>query len=96
MLRVLKPGKPLIITEDYIPKKIEPVPGILEACNRIMDYDFREHIKSTGHPLADPNVYIPPDEEIAGMRDRGELLLNCAVAPNEYYHFTAIGWVVVK
>jgi SAM-dependent methyltransferase len=96
MLRVLKPGGPLIITEDYIPKAIGPLPGVLQVCSRVMDYDFRDHINSTQRPLADSSARIPSDGEIAAIRDRGELLLNCAVAPNEYYHFTAVGWVVVK
>lgn len=96
MLRVLKSGGPLIITEDYIPKPIERLPGILEACKRTMDYDFRDHIAATGRPLADPNTPIPSDDEIARMRNQGELLLNCVVAPNEYYHFTAVGFVVRK
>lgn len=96
MLRMLKPGRPLIITEDYIPGAIVPVPGVLHVCGRTMDYDFREHVACTGRPLADPSARIPTDAEIARMRDRGELLLNCAVAPGEYYHFTAVGWVVVK
>ncbi len=96
MLRVLKPGRPLIITEDYIPWPIEPLPGVLHVCPRTMDYDFREHIACLGRPLADPAARIPTDDEIARMRDRGELLLNCVVVPAEYYHFTAVGWVVVK
>lgn len=96
MLRLLKPGGPLIITEDYIPCSIEPVPGVLDICDRTMDYDFREHIACTRRPLADRHAKIPSDLELAGMRDRGELLLNCAVAPDEYYHFTAVGWVVTR
>lgn len=96
MLRVLKPRGPLVVTEDYIPMPIKPVPGIMEACARTMDYDFREHIALTGRTLADPSVKIPSDMEIAQMRDRGELLLNCVVAPREYYHFTSVGFVVLK
>jgi SAM-dependent methyltransferase len=96
MIRVLKSGCPLIITEDYIPKKIKPLNGILKECDRVMDYDFREHIAATGRSLADPNARIFTDDEITLMRDNGDLLLNCMVSPDEYYHFTAVGWVVSK
>lgn len=97
MIRVLKPGRPLIITEDYIPLPIQrPLPGIIEPCKRMMDYNFRKHIASAGIPLVDPSVNIPTDEEIALMRDRGELLLTCTVAPSEHYHFTSVGFVFQK
>jgi SAM-dependent methyltransferase len=96
MLRVLKPDHPLIITEDYIPEPIPAVKGVLKPCSRQMNYDFREHIKATGRPLADPTTVIPTDQEITEMRDKGKLLLNASVAVEDFYHFTAVGWVVNK
>jgi hypothetical protein len=96
MLRVLKPDHPLIITEDYSPEPIPAVKGVLKPCSRQMNYDFREHIKATGRPLADPTTVIPTDQEITEMRDKGKLLLNASVAVEDFYHFTAVGWVVNK
>ncbi|KIX12019.1 class I SAM-dependent methyltransferase [Dethiosulfatarculus sandiegensis] len=96
MLRVLKPGRPLIITEKYIPEPIPALKGALKPCSRKMSYDFREHIRATGRSLADPTTVIPSDQEITEMRDKGRLLLNASEAVEDFYHFTAVGWVVNK
>jgi SAM-dependent methyltransferase len=99
MMRVIRPGGLLIVTIDYIPSPIKTsdlLPGVLEPCSRKMDYDFRDIIAIARDRLADPSVYIPCDAEIAEMRDQGLLLLCAAVAPNEFYHFTSVGFAFIK
>jgi 2-polyprenyl-3-methyl-5-hydroxy-6-metoxy-1,4-benzoquinol methylase/predicted O-methyltransferase YrrM len=96
MMRVLKPGGALIITEDHIPLPCSSGQPVIQPCPRKMDYDFREHIQALAGPLPGLPLAIPSDEEIALLRDQGLLQCCCVVAPEEFYHFSCVGFVILK
>jgi len=101
MCRVTKPGGLLLITEDYTPG---PVTNsvLIHACdlNATKGHRFREHIRAIqneGFSFLWPNSrVIPSHEEIDQMRDTGQLQLCCAEHPDRHYHFTAVGYALIK
>lgn len=99
MIRVLRPGGLLIITEDYIPSPVRANVLIKSyTIDESRDRSFRHHIevaREYGRFLT-PGCNLPTDEDIDRMRDEGRLQLCCAVHPDEHYHFTALGYAFVK
>lgn len=98
MCRVLKPGGLLVVTEDYTPSPVKDN-ALIQQCaiNKEKGHDFLSHIEAAmEHCEMLDRRCGDFSEWIGGMRDRGELLLNCAVHPGEHYHFTALGYALVK
>jgi SAM-dependent methyltransferase len=99
MCRVLKPGGLLVVTEDYTPSPVEGS-ALIQRCavNEEKGHNFLYHIEAAMEygEMLDRRCAAPTGAEIDEMRDRGELLLNCAVHPAQHYHFTALGYALVK